>query len=250
MNEGSLTTARFWAGRALSVWTQSEFQDQFDLLVPKARRPEERAIEIGAWPGTHLAALCLSHGYRPVAMDYVPEVMKLNEFFQKAGLAGASVVEADFTQWSTRERFEVVLSLGFIEHFRNWKPVLGKHWEILADNGTLLLGVPIMGWAQMWLRRRVYSGDQLKLVLESHNLEVMNLRVLREACRSLPGARILFAEHIWNMRTWLRVGDPGVRHDRRQILALWRHLARLPRALNISARFISPYAIVAVQKQA
>jgi len=95
-----------------------------------------------------------------VALDYIPDVLKLNEVFQKAGLLGASVVEADFTRWNTGERFEVVLSLGFIEHFTNWKPVLRKHWDILAVNGTLLLGVPILGLAQMWLRRRVYTADQ------------------------------------------------------------------------------------------
>ena len=249
MNEGSLTTTRFWAGRAAPGAIQSEFQEQFDRFVPKAHRPGKRAIEIGAWPGSHLAALCLSRGYTPVALDYIPDVLKLKEVFQKAGLPGASVVEADFTQWNTPERFEVVLSLGFIEHFANWRPVLRKHWDILAVNGTLLLGVPILGLAQMWLRRRVYTRDQLKLVLESHNLEVMDVKVLSEACGALPGARIVFADHIWNMRTWLKVGDPGVRKDRHLILALWRQLARLPGALNISGRWISPYGIVVAHKQ-
>src|SRR5258706_5199892 len=92
MNEGSLTTARFWAGRAAPGGIHSEFQEQFDRFVPKARRPGARAIEIGAWPGSHLAALCLSRGYSPVALDYIPDVLKLNEVFQKAGLPGASVV--------------------------------------------------------------------------------------------------------------------------------------------------------------
>jgi len=93
------------------------------------------------------AALCLSRGYSPVALDYNSDVLKLNEVFQKSSLGGAPPVEPDFTQWNIRGRFEVVLSLGFIEHFANWKPVLRKHWAILAVNGTLMPGVPTPGLA-------------------------------------------------------------------------------------------------------
>ena len=75
------------------------------------------------------------------------------------------------------------------------------------------------------------------------------MKVLSEACGALPGARIVFANHIWNIRAWLTVGDPGVRNDRRVILALWRQLARLPGVLNISGRWISPVAIVVALKQ-
>jgi len=57
----------YWSRLPDEFAARSVFQPYFDRWLP---RSNGEAIEIGAWPGTHLAALTRSHDYRPVALDY------------------------------------------------------------------------------------------------------------------------------------------------------------------------------------
>lgn len=47
---------------------------------------------------------------------------------------------------------DVVSSFGFIEHFTNWREVLAKHAEPVADDGHLIIEAPnFTGAFQRWL---------------------------------------------------------------------------------------------------
>ncbi len=248
-----LTNRDYWdasdyAALRLSDTQQSEFQPLFDRLVPPGDGRE--ALEIGACPGVHLAALARSHGYAPVALDILPRVHELRDAFANAGFPPVETIEADFLAWETERRFAVVMSLGFIEHFNDPEPVIRRHWELVDEGGVMVLGVPLFGPWQLWLRRRIMPADMLERVLAVHNTRVMSVSFLSDFCSALRGAHVRFGGPIWQMHTWFGLREPFVRPTGRMILAAWKLLARIPRRLDWSSEAFSPYALVVVERGA
>jgi len=224
----------------------SWFQEIFDKFLPKD--DTKTVIEVGTCPGYNLAALVRSHNYSPFAIDFLPAVNDLPVYFQANGLPSPEVFNEDFIEWKSPLNFDVVMSFGFIEHFENWEEVLQKHWDIVAPGGVLLIGVPIFGCMQMWLRRLSYKDAKLIEVLESHNLRAMNLRSLILNIKNYKGSRLIFSGHIKNMDTWIRADSDFVKPERAYIVKIWHILARIPRKFCLSMRAFSPYAIVVAKK--
>ena len=247
----SLTGKDYWetsgyAALRLSPDQRSAFQPLFDQHVPKGIGKE--ALEIGACPGVHLAALARSHGYRPIALDILPRVHMLRKTFADAGFPSVETLETDFLTWKPDRRFAVVMSLGFIEHFEDPGHVIRLHWNLVEEGGFMVLGIPLFGRYQRWLRQRILPPEMLEQVLAVHNLQAMNIPFLSDACRSLPDARILFAGPIWNMNTWFGLREPYISTGGRLILAAWKLVAWIPRRLNWSSPSFSPYALFIVQR--
>src|SRR5438045_328903 len=136
------TGKEFWSERSYynipAPQPQIRHQFLFDRYLP--RNHNGSALEIGACPGSNLLALALSHGYRPVALDYLPAVRSLPSSFRKHGVE-VEIIEADFLSLPEDRKFDVVMSFGFIEHFNDAEAVLKKHWALVADNGFLVLGL-------------------------------------------------------------------------------------------------------------
>jgi 2-polyprenyl-3-methyl-5-hydroxy-6-metoxy-1,4-benzoquinol methylase len=247
----SRTAKEFWQGRsyhsAAEAAPKSELQPIFDRFLPK--RSDWSVIEIGACPGNHLLALACSHGYQPVALDFLPHVRELPATFSRHGIENLEVIEQDFLSLQETRCYNVVMSLGFIEHFNNAEEVLIKHWKLVANNGLLLLSLPIFGPMQMTLRRLILTPEKLAESLQAHNTRVMDLRVLKKWCRSLPEAVILKCAHMDQMGTWFYSSDPFVRRNRRWILWSWKICSLVPKMLNISCRLFSPSGLLVLRRE-
>lgn len=247
-----ITTKEHWQGatgaQVPTLRPSDKYLHYFDKYLPK--RPDWTALEVGACPGGHLLALARNHGYRPVALDYLPDVQDLPERFKDHGINNLEVIEADFLTFETDRRFNIVMSFGFLEHFENPMDILVRHWKLVAPGGLLLIGVPIFGPLQMLLRRLVLTPEKLAWTLGAHNREIMNLKVLRDSCRSLPGcAEVVMASHVREMEMWFSRSDAHVRRGRVWILYLWKIIALLPKWLHVSCKLFSPYALVISQRQ-
>jgi len=245
------TAKDFWQGRAYNSDSEalpaSDLQPVFDRFLP--RRSDWSVIEIGACPGSHLLTLARSHGYRPVALDFLPKVRTLPAIFQRHGIGDLETIEQDFLSLQEQRRFNVVMSFGFIEHFNNPQEVLRKHWELVKEGGFLLLGLPIFGPMQMALRRLILTPEKLEESLSAHNTTVMDLRVLKKWCHSLPGALIVKCAYVDQMDTWFYSSDPFVRRERRWILWAWKIAGLIPKVLNVSCRLFSPNGLVVLRRK-
>jgi SAM-dependent methyltransferase len=248
--EKSLTTKDFWQARSYHSDSTpspvSDLQPIFDRFLPK--RSDWSVIEIGACPGSHLLALALSHGYRPVALDFLPQVRSLPAFFQRHRIDSLQAIEGDFFKLQEKRRFNVVMSFGFIEHFNDPEQVLRKHWDLVEEDGVLVLGLPIFGPMQMALRRLILTPEKLNESLQSHNTWVMNMGRLKQWCGQLPGAVIVKCSHEQQMDTWFYSSDPFVRRSRRWILWAWQIVSAVPRRLNMSCRLFSPSGLVILRR--
>jgi SAM-dependent methyltransferase len=152
----------------------SELLKIFDRYLP---RDENLSIlEIGGSPGQYLAYIYKTQGYQLNCLDYSKiGCEKTRENLNLLGLEG-NVYECDlFAESLNLPKFDIVFSLGFIEHFSNSTQVIEKHLQLLKFGGLLILGIPnFLGINHFFLKR--LAPD----LLSKHNLKTMDLQNWQE----------------------------------------------------------------------
>jgi SAM-dependent methyltransferase len=141
----------------------------FDQRLPA--NPALTILEVGGAYGEYLLYLTRRFGYKAFSLDYsrIGNEQTL-ETFARAGLQ-VEVFERDlFADNSDLPKFDIVYSLGFIEHFDEPLHVVAKHLDLLKPGGILLLGVPnYSGVYRKVLKRLAPSIEQ------THNMQAMEL---------------------------------------------------------------------------
>ncbi len=131
-------------------------------LLKRLVAPDGRACEAGCADSVWVPHL-LGRGVRVVGIDYsAPGLQRLERRLAGVGLS-ADLRCLDLTQGAplTGEQFDLVFSLGLVEHFRDPVPLLRALADGLAPTGVLLTVVPnlagLWGALQARLDRRVFS---------------------------------------------------------------------------------------------
>lgn len=251
-SEEYLTANTRWEADGINIplaeHPASCFQPLFDRWLPK--NDNWTVIEIGACPGNNLVALAMSHGYKPAALDILPRILELPEAAKRHGIETLEAIQHDFLQWPIARRFNVVVSFGFIEHFRNPLKILQKHWDLVEKGGFLLVSAPMFSPLQDLLQRLVLTSEKVNEQWTTHNRDAISVGGLERLCRELPGAKILFSAPYGNMRTWVFSSDPFIRPGCRFIVRLFKLAGCVPRMLHWSSPMFSPMAVTVAQKQA
>jgi SAM-dependent methyltransferase len=161
----------------------------FDTYLPHQERLT--ILEIGGAPGQFLAYFTKHFGYLPNAIDYSTiGCDKMREAFEIANMDVTIYNRDIFSDLSDLPRFDIVFSMGFIEHFSDLDSIVEKHIEVLRKQGILLLGVPnYSGISQVVLKR---LAPQL---LSRHNLETMDIKKW-ESFEKKYGLKTIFKEYI------------------------------------------------------
>ncbi|HEX2222488.1 MAG TPA: class I SAM-dependent methyltransferase [Candidatus Limnocylindria bacterium] len=221
--------------------------DVFDRHLPRGE--DLRALEIGGAPGQYLAYVYRTFGYEVHCLDYSQlgcEATRRN--LAMLGIPG-TVHEADLFDDSTPSRlpaFDVVYSLGLIEHFADLEGVVERHLAFLRPGGTLLLGVPnfqgVNGWFLRTLAPKLYA---------QHHIPTMNLRRWTRFERRF-GLERLYRGYVGGFEpAVVRRREPGAggRFRRRVAGALFRLLhERFAVLRRLNGRLISGYAMGVYRK--
>lgn len=118
-------------------------------------RPGQRLIELGAGNSAFLAPFARIFGYRPAGLDFSP----LGVEMARRNLDGidSDVREADLfdppADWINA--FDVVLTVGVVEHFPDTANVVRACARYLAPGGRMLTVIPNMRGLPGFLQRRV-----------------------------------------------------------------------------------------------
>jgi SAM-dependent methyltransferase len=144
----------------------------FLRLVPDGRG--KTLIEIGAAPGRWLVFFHEKLGYAVDGVEYVPAACrKTEENLAVCGTNGRVFQQDFFRNDLPKHSYDVVLSLGFIEHFTDLDPVVAAHIALLKPGGHLVLGVPNLRGLHGVMERLTDSET-----LAAHNVEVMSVPFL------------------------------------------------------------------------
>jgi 2-polyprenyl-3-methyl-5-hydroxy-6-metoxy-1,4-benzoquinol methylase len=148
-------------------------------------------LEIGGAPGQFLAYFTKYFGYLPYAIDYSTiGCEKMQEAFEGVNL-DVTIYNRDISSdLSDLPSFDIVFSMGFIEHFSDLDAIVGKHVELLKVQGTLVLGVPnYRGISQIVLKRLAPHK------LSMHNLKSMDIKNW-ESFEKKQGLQTIFKAYI------------------------------------------------------
>lgn len=207
------------------------FREQASLFRSRlVGRGYRTAVEIGAYPGHVLQWLCRAAALQGTAIEYVP----LQARALVRAFPSTEVLEGDFlcpTTFSAGRTWDVVFSLGLVEHWSDLRIPLARHAEMTAPGGVCIVGMPLHDGVYGRIMRGLdpalheqhgcYSVSQLRTAFVAAAGSGWTI----ETCCSIEGMGF------WNCGVKEWVGHRGrmVRTVAHKALGAWhRSVTRLP----------------------
>jgi 2-polyprenyl-3-methyl-5-hydroxy-6-metoxy-1,4-benzoquinol methylase len=146
-------------------------------LLDSHVKPGCRVLEVGCAPGGFLLWFALTRKVHACGVDYARKSCRQTlRYFADAG-AIADIREEDIIQTTFEPgSFDVVYSLGVVEHYTDPAPIVQKHLEMLKPGGIAIITVPNYGPEGVygWLKKRL-SPETYRL----HNISIMTVAAMQ-----------------------------------------------------------------------
>lgn len=248
MND-QLTTRQFW----LDYWESKddlvfEVLDNYPFVKLLAQLSKQHKtknmLEIGGFPG-YFSVWAKRHlALDTTLLDFVVHSKILHQLEKANHLAEGSIgiIEADLFAYQAEKKYDMVVSNGLIEHFLDTKGIIQKHVEQLGNKGILLITLPnfksLNGWFQKTFDLENYN---------KHNINCMDLDLLRQACQDL-GLQNIEVRYDGKFMLWLEREQEKPLWVRLLKKTLWLPLKVLFKILPFETKAFSPYIIITAQK--
>lgn len=140
------------------------------------KRKGAKVLEIGSAPGRNLIKLKQIFSYVPYGIEYSYEGVQLNrKIFTENKIDPDNVIYSDFFdeyfQKKYEKYFDMVLSLGFVEHFDNVNEIIQKHVSLLKSGGYLIVSIPNFRGIN-YLLLNIFCRE----LISKHNMDIMQLQ--------------------------------------------------------------------------
>ncbi len=141
-------------------------------LLDSNVKPGMHVLEIGFAPGKILSYVNKVLGAAVTGLDYSEHGTAMaRELFDALDVDGEILCEDVFNSSLEKDTFDVIYSIGVIEHFDDPRPLVRKHIEFLKRGGKAIIMIPNY--------RSIYGGLQKYFYPE--NLDIHNLDIMSEA---------------------------------------------------------------------
>lgn len=202
-----------------------------------------KCIEIGCFPGTYLSVFG-EHGYELHGIDLTPRVeIDLPKWLKSHNYRIGEFLKVDFADYNPGNKFEIVCSFGFIEHFSNWEEILRKQALLVEDEGYLFVSTPnFRGFVQRLLHSTLDRENY-----DRHNIESMRPEIWREIIEGL-GFNIIYCDAIGPFDFW----DEAIKKNRLQKILLrliYKIMPVLKKLFKKNMMWSSYYGIVAQKRK-
>lgn len=119
---------------------KDEVTDFLDLFIQNTSSLE--AFEVGCYPARYLSHIG-KKGYKVNGIDMTPKVeTDLKKWLKSLNIKTGDFIKGDFCTLKNNVKYDLVYSIGFIEHFHNFLDVIDKHDKILKNEGLLIITAP------------------------------------------------------------------------------------------------------------
>ena len=127
-----------------------------------------QCFEIGTYPGGYSNEFG-KRGHEISGIDLTPRVTELNTIFSERGYKIGDFFQGDFFKYNPINQYDIVFSVGFIEHFNDFELVIKEHAKLVKEDGVLFLAVPNFSGKFQHFMHRLLDKENLKI----HNLDSM-----------------------------------------------------------------------------
>jgi 2-polyprenyl-3-methyl-5-hydroxy-6-metoxy-1,4-benzoquinol methylase len=175
-----LTTKEFWENEwkdlklpiVLDKNSRADrsFMNLYDKYLSKDSSLKKSSLEIGCNPGKFTIYCGKNLNYDISGVDYDEKGCVLSKKnIEAAGILG-SIINQNIFDLKVENKFDLVISHGFIEHFSEEKleEVLKIHVDLLNDDGKLFISVPNFRYLNF-----IFAYLFRRKLLDHHNLSVM-----------------------------------------------------------------------------
>ncbi len=183
-----LTKKQYWD----AFWNKIEIPKKVDLSFPNdfyitrilnrylTKNETKIAFEVGCAPGKWLIYLAENFGYRVEGCEYLESASKkTNDNLEMCSISNFHIYTSDFLDFNPDKKYDVVLSLGFVEHFSDTDSLCKKHVDILKPGGILIIGIPKFTGINQLIAKFLDNFNEIKIIQE-HNLGIMNLNYFND----------------------------------------------------------------------
>jgi SAM-dependent methyltransferase len=132
-------------------------------------------------------------------VDYYIDAHVIESLLKLNGLRpdAINVIEADVFLYEPLEHYDLVCSIGLIEHFTDLEQILFAHLKFMKPGGQLFVALPNFRGIN-GLLQNIFDTHNLSL----HNLLIMDLRLLENACHAL-GLEDVNVQYYPSTQVWL-----------------------------------------------
>ena len=214
----------------------------FQSIFLKHVQESASVFEFGCYPGTYLRFLGEKKLCKLNGIDYTTYLSEMISRFHFQGLLVNKIFQSDIRFLEPYDlKFDVVYSVGFIEHFDNVNAVLDQHLSFLKESGTLIVVIPNFRYFQYFLRKYLNSKT-----LEGHNLSVMDLTFLQLYCKK-KSLEIVESGYYETCNYWVDFNKMSVfwKVINLPVVAFLRLINKL---LHLPNKFTSPYMYLVAKK--
>jgi 2-polyprenyl-3-methyl-5-hydroxy-6-metoxy-1,4-benzoquinol methylase len=167
-------------------------------LLRRQISPGMQVMEIGCAPGKQLAYVAKMLGAKVSGIDYSAVGVRYSEaLFKALGIDGDVRCEDMFSSSFSKGAFDVVYSIGVVEHFDDPTEVIELHAQFLRAGGTALIAIPNYGG--------IYG--RLQAQFDPENLAIHNLDMMHKSqfLALAPSTEIAHSEvfHYGRFNPWL-----------------------------------------------
>jgi len=180
----------FWINLSLPSRVNKNFSNDriiVDFLKKNIPLGEKRktALEVGCAPGKWMIFLNDELRYSAEGCEYLESAVKITrQNLEMNNIHNAVIYQGDFLSYDFgKNQYDIVISLGFIEHFTNPEFVVGKMCKLLKTEGILIIGIPKFTGLNYYIAKYVDKKLKNKL-LPAHNLKIMNLPFFYELAKN------------------------------------------------------------------
>jgi SAM-dependent methyltransferase len=126
-------------------------------------------LEVGAAPGKWLSMFPTDR-FSVSGIEYSDAGMAaLRKNLEMLSIEPGRLIHGDFFKVAPEPVYDIVMSLGFIEHFDDPVTVVERHLGWLRRGGLLIIGVPNFAGVHGFIQRHLDTG-----ILQAHNTSIMN----------------------------------------------------------------------------
>ena len=158
---------------------------------------EAEYLELGCAPGVYTAVMARNTRWRISGIDYSEDSKQFVSTLQLVGKE-AKLYHQDIFESDIGQRFNIVASIGLVEHFRgsSFEEIMNIHDKYLLPGGYCLVVVPnFTGYP--YLFHLLFDGPDMDL----HNIDAMHPTAI-SGNLSNKGYQILLKEYVGTMRLW------------------------------------------------
>lgn len=205
----------------------------------------KRILELGCAGGKQLIYFAKEFGYEIYGIDTSERGVAIARAnLKRAGVQGTILCEDMFETSFNKGFFDIVYSMGLVEHFDKPEEVIDVHIGLLKRGGILMITVPNFNGSIHLAFRKLVKQD--KALLETHNLTVMDKKVMGELIQS-RGLEVLYLDYIGMIELTLGFGGITNRFLLYPMLLLNQLIGYLTFFLP-GSKYFSPYLVVVARK--